>query len=141
MNKKSEKRDWSFWIIAVAGFVWNLMGVVNFFVQMNPAMHPAYRESERAIIEGRPMWATVGFAIAVFGGTLGCLLLLFRKSAAVYLFAVSLVGVIVATIHAISLGIDFGLGEVVGIIVMPILAAGFLTWFAVYAKGKGWVSQ
>ena len=78
-----------------------------------------YRESEHAIIEGRPTWATGGFAIAVFGGALGCLLLLLRKSAAYYLFIASLLGVVVTMLHTLGIGIDFGLGEILGIILMP----------------------
>ncbi len=77
---------WSFWAIGAIALIWNVMGVINLFVQMNPDVLTAYRESERAIVEGRPAWATGGFAIAVFGGALGCLLLLLRKFAAFYLF-------------------------------------------------------
>jgi hypothetical protein len=85
--------------------IWNVMGGINFFTQMNSEIVAAYRESERAVIEGRPAWAPAGFAIAVFGGVFGCLLLLFRKSAAVYLFIASLLGVIVTMIHTLSGGI------------------------------------
>lgn len=56
-------------------------------------------ESYRAIIEGRPAWATGAFAIAVLGGALGCLLLLLRKSAAYYLFIASLLDAIVTMTH------------------------------------------
>jgi len=88
MNDETVGRvHWSFWAIGSIALIWNLMGVINFFVQMNPDMLTSYRESERAIIEGRPAWATGGFAIAVFGGVLGCLLLLLRKSAAYYLLS------------------------------------------------------
>ena len=131
---------WSFWVIGAVTLIWNVMGVINFFVQMNPDIVAAYRESERAIIEGRPAWATVGFAIAVFGGALGCLLLLFRKSAAYYLFIASLLGVIVAMTHAIGIGIDFGFGEVLGIILMPLVVAAFLIWYSKQAESKGWIS-
>ena len=131
---------WSFWVIGAVMLIWNVMGVINFFVQMNPDIVAAYRESERAIIEGRPAWATVGFAIAVFGGALGCLLLLFRKSAAYYLFIASLLGVIVAMTHAIGIGIDFGFGEVLGIILMPLVVAAFLIWYSKQAESKGWIS-
>lgn len=87
MNEKTiESVHWSFWVIGAVALIWNVMGVINFFVQMNSDVLAAYRESERAIVEGRPAWATGGFAIAVFGGVLGCLLLLFRKSVAYYLF-------------------------------------------------------
>jgi len=48
------------------------------------------------------------------------------KSAALYLFIASLLGVIVTMIHALSIGIDFGLGEIIGVILMPIVVAAFL---------------
>ena len=141
MNDESlESVHWSFWAIGAVMLIWNVMGCINFFMQMNPDMLAAYRESERAIIEGRPMWATVAFAIAVFGGALGCLLLLLRKSSAFYLFIASLLGVIVTTIHTLGLGIDFGLGEILGIVLMPTVVAAFLIWYSRRAANKAWVS-
>ncbi len=132
--------QWSFWAIGAVALIWNVMGVLNFFVQMNPDVVAAYRESERAIIEGRPVWATAAFAIAVFGGALGCLLLLLRKSPAYYLFIASLLGVIVTMIHTLGVGIDFGLGEILGIILMPLVVAVFLIWYSKQAESKGWIS-
>ena len=131
---------WSFWAIGAVALIWNVMGVINFFVQMNPDVLATYRESERAIVEGRPAWATGAFAIAVFGGALGCLLLLLRKSAAYYLFIASLLGVIVTMIHTLGVGIDFGLGEILGIILMPLVVAAFLIWYSKWAESKGWIS-
>ncbi len=131
---------WSFWIVGAVALIWNVLGVINFFAQMNPDVLAAYRESERAIIEGRPAWATGGFAIAVFGGALGCLLLLLRKSAAYYLFIVSLLGAIVTMTHTLGVGIDFGFGEILGIILMPLVVAVFLIWYSKQAESKGWIS-
>jgi hypothetical protein len=131
---------WSFWAISAVALVWNLMGVINFFMQMNPDMVAAYRDSERAIIEGRPVWATGSFVIAVFGGALGSILLLLRKSVAYYLFIASLVGVVVTMIHTLGIGIDFGPGEIVGILLMPLVVAAFLIWYSMQAQSKGWVS-
>ena len=131
---------WSFWAIGVVALMWNVMGVINFFVQMNPDVLASYRESERAIVQGRPAWATGAFAIAVFGGALGSLLLLLRKSAAYYLFIASLLGVIVTMAHALGLGINFGLGEILGIILMPLVVAALLIWYSKRAKSKGWIS-
>ncbi len=130
---------WSFWAIGAVALIWNVMGVINFFVQMNPDVLATYRESERAIVEGRPAWATGAFAIAVFGGALGCLLLLLRKSAAYYLFIASLLGVIVTMTHTLGVGIDFGLGEILGIMLMPLVAAAFLIWYSKRAQSKGWI--
>ena len=141
MNDEAVRRvHWSFWLIGVVALVWNVGGVINFFVQMNPEMLDAFRESERAIIEGRPAWATAAFAIAVFGGALGCLLLLFKKSVATYAFIASLLGVIVTMIHTFGVDIEFGLGEILGIILMPLVLAVFLIWYSTYAEGNGWTN-
>ena len=138
-NKNVNAVHWSFWVIATFMLIWNVMGCINFFVQMNPDMVASYRETEQAIISGRPAWATVAFAIAVFGGALGCLLLLLRKSAAYYVFIASLLGVIVTMPHTLGLGIDFGLGEILGIILMPLVAAAFLIWYSKWAQSKRWI--
>ena len=79
MNDKTVSGvHWSFWIIGFVALIWNVMGSINYFIQMDADVVATFPETHRAIIEGRPVWATAGFAIAVFGGSLGCLLLLFR---------------------------------------------------------------
>ncbi len=134
---------WSFWAIGVVALIWNVMGVINFFVQMNADALASFPESHRAIIEGRPAWATGAFAIAVFGGALGCLLLLLRKSAAYYLFIASLLGVIVQLIHTLGIAsstIDFSPFDILMIILMPLAVAAFLIWYSKWAESKGWIS-
>ena len=46
---------WSFWVIGAIALIWNIMGAINFFMQMNPEILAEYRDSERAIVEGRPL--------------------------------------------------------------------------------------
>jgi hypothetical protein len=142
MNDKTKGGvHWRFWIFAAVALIWNGLGVVNFFVQMNPDALSSYRESERAIIDGRPAWATVAFAIAVFGGTLGGLLLLLRKSAAYYLFIASLVGVMGTMIHSLLVGstVGFGLPEILGVILMPSAVGVYFLWYTKRALNKGWI--
>ena len=139
-DEKVSNAHWSFWAVGIVALIWNVLGVINFFAQMNPDVLAAYRESERAIVEGRPAWATGAFAIAVFGGALGALLLLLRKSAASYLFMASLFGVILTMIHTLSVGIEFGLGEILGIILMPLVVAAFFIWYSKRAESKNWIS-
>jgi hypothetical protein len=137
MNEKTAQAvHWSFWLIGAIALIWNVMGVVNFFMQMNPDALAAYRESERMIIEGRPIWATAAFALAVFGGAIGSLLLLLKKSLAFYVFVASLLGVVVTMIHTLGSGIEFGIGELLGIILMPVAVAIFLVWYSKFVVGK-----
>ena len=144
MNEKTvDGVHWSFWAIGVVAFIWNVMGVINFFVQMNAHALAAMPEAQRAMIEGRPAWATGAFALAAFSGALGCLLLLFRKSAAYYLLIASLLGVIVQLIHTLGIAsstINFSPFEILMIILMPLVVAAFLIWYSKWAESKGWTS-
>ena len=139
MNDETAGRvHWSFWLIGAIALIWNVVGVINFFVQMNPDVIAAYRESERAIVEGRPAWATGAFAIAVFGGALGCLLLLLRKSAAYYVFIASLLGVIVQMTPYLGMAnvqVEVWMGSLLSLVV-----AAFLIWYSKQAESKGWIS-
>ena len=141
MNDKAVTRvHWSFWLISAIALIWNVLGSVNFFMQMNPDMLDAYRESERAIIQGRPVWATGAFAVAVMVGALGGLLLLLRKSAATYMFIASLAGVIVTMIHTLGVDYDFTLVELLVMVVMPAVVAALLIWYSKHAEGRGWIN-
>lgn len=134
--------QWSFWAVAVVMLIWNVIGVLNYLGQMNAEMVATYPDSHRAIIEGRPAWATGAFAIAVFGGSIGCLLLLLRKSAATYLFFASLLGVIVTMIHTVRIAsstIDYTPFEILLMILMPLVVAAFLIWYSKRAQSKGWI--
>jgi hypothetical protein len=144
MNDKDKnigRVHWSFWAIGAVALIWNAMGGINYFAQMNADTVASMPESYRAIIEGRPAWATGAFAIAVFGGALGCLLLLLRKSAAYYVLIASLLGVIVTMTHALGMAsstIDFS-PVLIGTS-MSLVVAAFLIWYSKWAERKGWIS-
>ena len=134
---------WSFWAISVVALIWNGMGIINFVVQLDADAVATMPETHRAIIDSRPIWATGGFAMAVFGGASGCLLLLLKKSAASYWFVASLLGVIVTMIHTIGVatsGTNFQFFEIAMMIVMPLVVAAFLIWFSKHAASRSWTS-
>jgi hypothetical protein len=134
---------WSFWIITALALVWNILGGVNFFMQMDADIVSAMPDTHRAIIIGRPVWATAGFAVIVFGGALGCLLLLLRKSTAYHVFIVSLLGGVVTMIHTVNIArltIDFSASEIVVMIMMPLVVTAFLVWYAKWAQRQSWIS-
>ena len=123
----------SFWIVAIAGLIWNLMGSMNYIMQTNPETVAQMPDVYQMIINGRPSWATAGFAIAVFGGSVGCILLLLRKNVAVPVFMLSLAGIVLTVIHATML---------VGMVpssVLSVLVGGALLWYATIARRKNWL--
>lgn len=141
MKPKTGSVHWSFWAIGAIALIWNLLGVMNYLGQMNADTLAALPENHRALIETRPAWATGAFAIAVFGGVLGSLLLLLKRSIAVYLFIVSLLGVIIQLIPSVQLAasaVKFSLAEVVLAFLMPPIVASFLLWYSKFAARKNW---
>ena len=131
---------WSFWVVGVVALIWNGMGAMNYLMQMSAESLASYPESHRVIIDARPTWATGAFAIAVFGGVLGSLLLLLKKSVAFYIFVVSLLGVIVTMIHTMGVDISVFSGfEIAMMIVSPLVVATFLVCYVKHTQNRGWV--
>ena len=135
MNSSASKTHWSFWAIGAFALVWNALGGMNYIMQMNMDVVASLPDTHQAIINGRPSWASAGFAIGVFGGALAALLLLFKKPAAFYVFIVSLLGVLVTMIHTIQVArsvIPFSGMEVFVMIVLPVIVAAILVWYSLH---------
>ena len=129
---------WSFWAIGAVGLVFNVMGCLNFASQMNADTVGAMPEAVREIVEYRPPWGTAAFALAVFGGALGCILLLLKKSAAFYVLIASLLGAIVAQFPFIGMA-GFPSEALLGGLSQVVVTA-FLIWYAKLAERKAWIS-
>jgi hypothetical protein len=137
-NETVGQVHWSFWVICIVTLIFNAMGDVNYYVQMNADSLDSFPEHYRPIIEGRPAWATAAFAVAVFGGSLGCILLLIRKPAAFYVFIASLLGVIVTMVHIFNVA---GLGSLdvwMGVL-MQLAVTVFLVWYSKLVQHKRWI--
>ena len=134
----------SFWIIGVLALLWNLIGVASYImnVTMSEEALAAMPEAEQALYTSVPTLVTSAFAIAVFAGLLGCVLLLMRKSLAYPVFLLSLVAIVIQAGY--NLFISSAL-EVLGATaaILPILivtVAAYLVWFSSNAKKKGVLS-
>jgi len=137
MSETNIKPHWSFWVICVVALVWNVMGSINFVMQTKPEMVANFPEEAVSLIASRPLWATIAFAIAVFGGVLAEILLLLKKSVAYYLFVASFLGALITNIHTfqVSSAVDIWVGSF-----MSLLIAAFLIWYSNLVKRKGWVN-
>jgi hypothetical protein len=135
------KPHWSFWLITALCLIWNLLGSMNFAMQMQAGNLATMPEPFHTIVANRPSWATAAFAIGVLAGALGCVLLLLKRRVAIYFFWLSLVGL---TVHLIpyltpaNLPAEFGMGNAILVFVLPLLVALFLIWYARYVQQKNW---
>lgn len=129
MTTNTTKPKTTFWIISVLALIWNLMGVAAYLGQafITEDMIAALPEEQQVeLLVEYPAWYTALFALAVFGGALGCIMLLARKKVAYYFLLLSGIcatiqqGYLLATVELSS-------------IVMPIMIivfSVFLIWFS-----------
>lgn len=134
------------WFTIVAGIllVWNLFGVMAYIMQvtMSPEALAALPEAQRQLYENTPAWATAAFAVAVNGGTLGCLLLLLKRSLAGIFLQLSLAGVLVQMFHSFFMSNAYEVFGPSGMVmpVMVLLIAIYLVFLAAKAKANHWTS-
>ncbi|MDG2378322.1 MAG: hypothetical protein P8M29_05460 [Tateyamaria sp.] len=129
----NKKPHFSFWVFVGAGLLWNLMGCLNYITQSNPETVAEMPEVYQIIIDGRPAWATSAFAIGVFSGAVGCILLLLKKNVATTALLLSGVGVLVNAFFEI---------KVIGYMpftILSLLVAIALIWYAMILKRLGWL--
>lgn len=123
--------------VAVLGLLWNLFGVYNYLMTVG-----VVGGADQAAASVLPAWVTGAFAIAVFGGTLGCLGLAMLKRWSKLLLLLSLLAVLAmygwiflvsgmsATMATAELAVS------ISVVVVAIL----LAWLSHDAAKKGWLS-
>jgi len=133
-----------FTIFAILALLWNLLGVMAFYMQVNMTSEAlsALSEAEQALYTNYPQWALLAFAVAVFGGVLGSLLLVLKKSLAGPVLLLSLVGVLIQMGHSIFIAKAYAV-QGTGVLVMAValvVIAVYLVMLAGKAKKSGWTS-
>lgn len=139
----SNRPKW-YMVAAILAFVWNIMGVMAYLAQafMPPEALESMTESQRTLHESTPTWVTAAFATAVWGGALGTLLLILKKSLAHLILLISLIGIVVqqAWIFFVSNSFEvYGPGQSV-MPIMVLIIGVWLVWFSRKAKAEGWTS-
>jgi hypothetical protein len=109
-----------FWAVAVAALLWEGMGCVQYMKQSPQAA-------------ALPAWVWSAFAVAVWVGLLGTILLLLRLRWARLAFALSLLGALV------QFGWAFAKTGVTPLGIVVLVVAAALLWFADFAAKRGWL--
>lgn len=144
MTTTTTKLPTWFWVVSGIALVWNLMGVMAFIgnATISAEALATLPEAQQNLIKTTPMWAMIAFAVATFGGAIGSIGLLLRKSWAKMAFIVSLIGIGVQLLHGLVLSDALEVYGGAGLI-MPILTTSigaFLIWFAGDAEKRGWLN-
>ena len=139
-----EKTPAWFWIVAGIALIWNLMGAGAYWtdVTMGPDAIRQLPQAQQDLRAATPSWLTGVYAIAVFSGLAAAIALCVKQMAAIPLFAVSLVAVVVQMGYVF---LGMGAADVLGpqAMVFPgiiIVLGAFLLWFSIKSRGRGFIS-
>jgi hypothetical protein len=133
-----------YWVVAVLATLWALMGCASYLheVTMSPADLAALPANQQEVWKAMPSWLFADFAIGVWVGLAGAVMLLLRRRIARTFYIVSLVAVIVQfgwmfTMTPILqlMGFMEAAAFPIFIFVMGIV----LVWFSGYAIRRGWL--
>ncbi len=127
------------WIMVL----WNAIGVAAFFsqVMMTPETIATLPEAQQAIYRNIPVWSYAAYAVAVFAGLLGSLMLALGKRLAFPLLVMSLAGVLVQQYYNFVVIDAIGIMGW-GIVVMPVIVTGIallLVLFSQRGVRAGWL--
>lgn len=143
MTTSTNKPPIWFWIISVLTLIWNAMGSHGYISQayQTKAFTENYTTEQLDIINSMPAWYIALFAIAVFSGTIGCVLLLFRKKVANPFLLLSFVSATTMMVYFLFIAdlkdVDFSDNKIMAYIIIAI--AAFLVWFSRKASAKHWL--
>jgi hypothetical protein len=95
------RTKWHFWVIGIVALIWNAGGAYDYVMSQtrNEAYMSAFSPEQLEFFYGLPAWTVAAWAIGVWGGVVGTVLLLLKKRAAIWVYAASLAGIAITTIQ------------------------------------------
>lgn len=142
MTNLTKAATW-FMVVVVLAIIWNAMGVMAYIISVTMSAEDFLKlsQAEQILHNATPVWAKGAFAIAVFGGLLGSLLLLLKKSLALPVLIVSFIAIMVQMYNAFFIQDSFAVFGPGGAImpIMVVVIAVLLIWLTKYAQSKKWI--
>lgn len=111
---------------ALGGIAWNIFGIVQFMGSVSATesslIASGLSPGQAAVMTGYPVWMTLAFAVGVFGGLAGSVLLLLRRAASMPLLLASLVAYVALWIGDAVHGVFAAMG-VSQVVILTIVVA------------------
>ena len=92
---------WHLWVLGVLALLWNGFGAYDYLMTQtqNASYMASFTPEQLEYFYGFPTWVVAFWAIAVWFGVLGAILLLARKRLAAPIFLISFVAMVLTSIH------------------------------------------
>ena len=128
--KMTTSTPWHLWAVGLVSLLWNGYGGYDYVMtQTNNAAYLAqYTAEQRAYFDSFPLWMEAVWAIGVWGGVLGAVLLLLRMKWAFHAFLASLIAFAVSVVYGQVSGGNAGMG-----------ATGMIFSAVIFLLGLGFV--
>jgi hypothetical protein len=130
------------WIVGILALLWNCFGCYDYLMTnlKNQAYLAQFTADQIAYMDSLPSWLTAFWALGVWGGLIGAILLLIRSRYAVWAMGASFVGALVGLGYQLAMttmpaSMKQGMMGVMPYVI--ILITAFLFWYAWNAEKKG----
>mgnify|MGYP003977772363 CR=1 FL=1 len=141
-QETTNKTPWHLWVIGIAGLLWSSMGAFDYLMTQtqNESYMSSFTPEQLSFFHGLPSWIIAAWAIGVWGGVVGAILLLLKKSASEWVFLASMIAVVITTFrnYILSNGIEImgGASALVFTALIFLIALGlYLYARAMHQKG------
>jgi hypothetical protein len=130
------RTPWHLWAVGVVAVLWNAFGCYDYVMTMTGGEEYlrsyGMTEEQIAYYAAMPTWLTGLWAIGVWGGLAGSLLLLLRSKWALHAFVASLAGFLVSLIYTYALTNGMEIAGTQGLIMNLVIGAAcaFFVWYA-----------
>jgi hypothetical protein len=138
------RTPWHLWAVGLLAMAWNAFGAMDYtMTKLNGEAwlrQMQMTDAQIAYTLAMPAWMSAAWAIGVWGGVLGGLLLLLRSRLAVPVFAASLVAYVASLVYTYGLSDGAAIAGGPQIYVMQaVILAGclFFLWYARRAAALG----
>jgi hypothetical protein len=131
---------WHVWLVGVLALLWNSVGAFDYVMTetRNASYMSAFTPEQLAYFYGFPTWAVATWALSVWGGVLGSVLLLLRQRWAVPVFGVSLATMTLTFFYNFvltnGLAVMGGVGGLVFSAVIVVIAVALLIYARTLAR-------
>lgn len=131
---------WHVWLVGVLALLWNSVGAFDYVMTQtrNASYLSQFSPEQLAYFHGFPKWVVASWALSVWGGVLGSVLLLLRKRWAVPVFGVSLATMVPTFFYNYvltdGLAIMGGVGGLVFSVVIFVIGVALLIYARTLAR-------
>lgn len=144
-DTRSGRTPWHFWVVGVIGLLWNSYGPFDYLMTQTGGegylRSVGMTDPQIAYLNAMPAWMSGVWAIGVWGGLLGAILLLARRRLAFPVFVVSLAAFLVSLVYSYGLSNGAAVMGDTALIMNVVILAGclFLVWYSRMMAARGFL--